>query len=70
MGDGVHRLPDGHGKLDRHGRVQAGCTAVLEDVLEMWTEKMVLQLYRRTESETKVSALRVRGEDHWCGRKV
>lgn len=39
MGDGVHRLPDGHGKLDRHGRVQAGCAAVLEDVLEMWTEK-------------------------------
>ena len=70
MGDGVDRRPDGHGKLDRHGRVQAGCAAVLEDVLEMWTEKMVLQLYRRTESETKVSTLRVRGENHWCGRKV
>ena len=69
MGDGVHRLPDGHGQLDRYGRVQAGCAAILEDVLEMWTEKMVLQLYRRTEAETEVSALRVRGEDHWCGRK-
>jgi hypothetical protein len=41
--------------------VQAGCAAILEDVLEMWTEKMVLQLYRRTEAETEVSALRVRG---------